>query len=84
MPALPSFRGFTDPLDLVDRTDLPYEERLAILQEWQADLARTDAPDESREALQGAIHSLEMGAEVQNDGPEGAPEDAGYGKGEPD
>ncbi len=84
MPAPPAFRGFRDPLALVDRTDLPYEERLAILQAWQAELARTEASDEAREALQGAIHALEMGAEVQNDGPEAAPEDAGYGAGERD
>ena len=81
MSVTPAFRGFSDPLALVDRIDLPYEERLAILQEWQADLARASAPDEAREALQGAIHALEMGAEVQNDGPEDAPDESGYGKG---
>jgi hypothetical protein len=75
-----SFQGYSDPLELVDRTDIAYEERLAILQEWQAELARVDAPEEERQALQGAIHALEMGAEVQNDEPEGAPRAHGYGK----
>lgn len=73
---LPSFQGFSDPLDLVDRTDMPYEKRLAILQDWQAEVS--DADDQHKAALLGAIQALEMGAAVQNDEPEGAPEDHGY------
>ena len=77
-----SFKGYENPLDLVDRTELPYEERLALLQEWQAEAARSGQPDERREAIHAAIQALEMGSEVQTDAPEEAPVHYGYGKGE--
>jgi len=76
---LPSFRGYSDPLQLVDRIDTPYEERLATLQAWQEELARDDAPQEQRDLVLGAIHALEMGAEHQGDEPAEAPDDHGYG-----
>jgi hypothetical protein len=78
-PALAPFRGHDDPLALVDRTDIDYAERLALLQDWKAALARADAPEEQREALLGAIHALEMGAAVQNDEPAEALAAHGYG-----
>lgn len=73
------FRGYSDPLDLVDRTEIDYAERLAILQDWQAELAALDAPDEHRKALSGAIQALETGAAVQNDGAAEVPQGHGYG-----
>jgi hypothetical protein len=73
------FRGFAGPLEIVDRTDLDYADRLAMLQEWKAELAQTGAPQEAQDELQGAIQALEMGAAVQDDAPEEAPEDHGYG-----
>lgn len=78
-PALAPYRGHDDPLALVDRTDIDYAERLAILQDWQVALADVDAPESHRAALQGAIHALEMGAAVQDDGPDEAPDAHGYG-----
>lgn len=68
------FKNFADPLELVDQTDISYERRLALLQEWQEELARKDAPLEHREAVTGAIQALEMGAAVQNDEPDAGPE----------
>lgn len=76
------FEGFLDPMEVVDRTDLDYEKRLRLLQDWQADLERKNAPEEQREALRGAVLALEMGSEVQGDEPEGLPPGAGYGGGE--
>jgi hypothetical protein len=73
------FRGFRDPLEIVDRTDLAYEERLATLQDWKAALAEAGAPEEQERAVLGAIQALEMGAAVQHDEPEEAPADHGYG-----
>jgi hypothetical protein len=76
---LQAFKGYKDPLEIVDRTEMPYEERLALLQAWQADLAKTDAPEEHANALTGAIQALETGAVVQDDAPEQEPDGVGYG-----
>jgi len=76
---MPVYNGYADPLEVVDRIDLPYEERLATLQQWQADLARRDASQTHRATLAGAIQALETGAEIQGDEPAGAPEAGGYG-----
>lgn len=65
--AVRGFRGYDHPLDLVDRTDIDYTERLALLQAWKAELAREAAPEAEQDALQGAIDALEMGAAVQRD-----------------
>lgn len=73
------FRGFRDPLEIVDRTDIDYSERLELLQAWKAELAREDAPEEERERIAGAIHALEIGAAVQDDEPAEAPKAHGYG-----
>ena len=73
------FKGYDDPLDLVDRTEIDYEERLALLQAWQSELAAAGAPDEHRDALMGAIQALEAGAALQGDEPEGVPDGHGYG-----
>lgn len=67
--------GFTDPLDLVDRIDLPYERRLEMLQEWRARLTGSDAPRAEVEAIDGAIQALEMGARVQGDESDEVPDD---------
>lgn len=75
------FRGYDNPLDLVDRTDVDYAERLKLLQEWQAELARTGAPEEKQEEIRGAIQALEMGAAVQGDDAEEIPEGAGHREG---
>ncbi|MBP7002832.1 hypothetical protein [Amaricoccus sp.] len=73
------FRSFRDPLEIVDRTDIDYAERLEILQAWKAELGRGDAPEAEHERIAGAIHALEMGAAVQNDEPAEAPKAHGYG-----
>jgi hypothetical protein len=75
------FRSYGAPLDLVDRTDIDYPERLKLLQEWQAELARTGAPEEKQEEIRGAIQALEMGAAVQGDDAEEIPEGAGHREG---
>lgn len=80
--SVPSYQGYEDPIDLVDRTEIPYEERLKVLQAWQEELARSGASDEQRQHLVGAIQALEMGAEVQNDDPVGEPEGTGYAAGD--
>jgi len=59
--------GYDDPLELVDQTDIPYEERLTTLQEWRARLTGADAPQVEIDAVDGAIQALEMGARVQGD-----------------
>lgn len=79
---LATFAGFDDPMDVVDSTDMTYEARLKILQEWQATLSRSGSGHDRQKILQGAIHALEMGAAVQDDGPEGAPNSTGYGVGD--
>ena len=56
---------FDDPLDLVDRTDIPYETRLDALQRWKAE-CRHDIADH----IQAAIEALETGAALQSDGPD--------------
>ncbi len=56
---------FDDPLDLVDRTDIPYETRLDALQRWKAE-SRQDVACR----IQAAIEALETGAAVQSDGPD--------------
>lgn len=71
--------GFSDPLEIVDRTDLSYEKRLGMLQDWQAALAREDAPQEKRDELAGAIQALEMGAVTQGDESDAIPEGSGAG-----
>ncbi len=76
-----AFRGFSHPMEVVDRTEMPYERRLAVLQDWQATLASTSATDECGKTILGAIHALEMGAEVQDDKPAGSPDGSGYGAG---
>lgn len=73
------FRGFTDPLEIVDRTDLDYEDRLAMLQQWRAELERSGASEEELAELTGAIQALEMGAAVQGDESDEIPEGRGYG-----
>lgn len=73
------FKGYDDPLDLVDRTEIDYEERLALLQEWQSALAAADAPDEHRDALMGAIQALEAGVAYQGDQSDEVPDGHGYG-----
>lgn len=78
---LRGFRGYDDPLDLVDRTDIDYPERLSLLQAWKAELARRGAPQEDHDALQGAIDALEMGAAVQGDDAEEIPEGAAHREG---
>ena len=65
---------FTDPLDLVDRTDLPYEQRLEMLQEWRARLTGADAARAEIDAIDGAIQALEMGARVQGDDSDEVPD----------
>jgi hypothetical protein len=80
---LRAFKGFADPMQLVDRTDLPYEKRLAVLQEWKALLASESADEDQVDLVDGAIHSLEMGSEIQDDAPHGAPALSGYGKPSP-
>lgn len=80
--SVPSFQGYDDPIDLVDHTEIPYERRLEILQAWQEELAKSGASDEQRQALLGAIHALEMGAETQDDVPEEQPDDVGYAGGD--
>ena len=67
-------QDFTDPLDLVDRTDLPYEQRLEMLQEWRARLTGADAAKEEIDAIDGAIQALEMGARVQGDDSDEVPD----------
>lgn len=76
---LPPFRGYTDPIDLVDRTEIDYSERLVLLQAWQAEVAAAGGSDEQREALTGAIQALETGAALQGDGDEEVPVSHGYG-----
>lgn len=66
--------GFLDPLEVVDRTDLTYEARLRILQDWRARLTRGDADREEVTAIDGAIQALEMGARVQGDDSDEVPE----------
>lgn len=66
--------GFVDPLEVVDRTDLDYERRLTILQEWRARLTGEDAPAEEVAAIDGAIQALEVGARVQGDDSDEVPE----------
>ena len=75
------FRGHADPLALVDRTDIDYSERLSLLQDWKAELARNDAPQAEQDALQGAIDALEMGAAVQRDDAREIPEGAAHREG---
>ena len=50
-----AFRGFSHPMEVVDRTEMPYERRLAVLQDWQATLASTSATDERGKTILGAI-----------------------------
>jgi len=76
-----SYRGYENPLDLVDRTELPYDDRLALLQEWKAEAAKAGQSQERQDEILAAIHALEMGAEVQNDVPDETPDQHGYGKG---
>lgn len=76
-----SFKGFDDPLALVDRTDLPYEQRLALLQDWRAQVARDDQGSAFLDPILAAIHALEMGAEMQDDASAETPNYFGYGKG---
>lgn len=78
---LRGFRGYADPLDIVDRTDVDYPERLALLQEWKAELARAGASEVEHEALQGAIDALEMGAAVQRDDADEIPAGAAHREG---
>ncbi|TPE52534.1 hypothetical protein [Amaricoccus solimangrovi] len=68
-------RGFTDPLEVVDHTDMPYEERLGILQEWRARLVSESAPSPDIEEIDGAIQALETGARLQGDQSDEVPED---------
>lgn len=75
------FRSYGAPLDLVDRTDIDYPERLRLLQEWQAELARTDAPEAEQDEIRGAIQALEMGAAVQRDDADEIPEGAAHREG---
>ncbi len=53
--------------------------KIGILQEWQAELAQADAPDEHRKALSGAIQALETGAALQSDEAQEVPDGHGYG-----
>lgn len=75
------FRGYSDPLDLVDRTDIDYVERLSLLQEWQAELAGSEASEEEQAAVQGAIDALETGAAIQRDDAEDIPDGAAHREG---
>jgi hypothetical protein len=77
----PDFRSYGSPLELVDRTDIDYPERLKLLQAWQADLARKDAPEEEQEEIRGAIQALEMGAALQGDDADEIPEGAAHREG---
>lgn len=74
-------RSHGAPLDLVDRTDIDYAERLRLLQEWQAELARTGASEAEREEIRGAIQALEMGAAVQGDDADEVPQGAAHREG---
>lgn len=79
-PRFDPFKGFDTPMQVVDRTDLAYEKRLDLLQDWKASLASAGAEEDQQEAVHGAIHALEMGAEIQDDAPTSAPASSGYGK----
>ncbi len=69
------FRDFRTPLEITDRTDLTYELRLELLQNWSEHLAQSNAEEEEIEEVTAAIHALEMGAVVQGDTPEEVPVD---------
>lgn len=66
---------FRDPLEVVDRTDMAYEERLRILQDWRKRLAEEDADQPRIDEVDGAIQALEMGARLQGDQSEEIPDD---------
>ncbi len=72
------FKGYSDPLEIVDRTEMDYEERLALLQDWRAELAAQGAGAKALDAVDGAIQALEKGAEVQGDGPSEGSSETGF------
>lgn len=74
-------RDFHDPLEVVDRTDMAYEERLGILQDWRQRLTESKAARTEIEEVDGAIQALEMGARLQGDQSEEVPEDYGNRRG---
>jgi hypothetical protein len=63
---------FDDPQDVADASDATYGDRLTVLQRWRS-LAGAD--DHS---VSSAIKSLEAGAVMGTDVPEGTPPDWGY------
>jgi hypothetical protein len=67
--------AFSDPQEIADAVEAPYEARHEALTLWLRD-ARSDA--EAR-AVDAAIKALQKGAAVSDDGPEAAPDDWGYG-----
>ncbi len=68
-----------DALRIVDRTDLPYETRLEMLQERRANLANSGAEAETVAQIDAAIQALEMGAVTQGDESEVIPAGSGHG-----
>jgi hypothetical protein len=63
---------FGDPQYVADASGAPYSDRLTVLQRWRS-LA---GPDD--QAVTSAIRSLEAGAVMGTDVPEGTPPDWGY------
>lgn len=61
------FQGYSDPMEVVDRTDIDYSRRLAVLQDWLADIGKAGMRDAERAAVEAAIRALETGAVVQSD-----------------
>ncbi|WP_299134160.1 hypothetical protein [uncultured Amaricoccus sp.] len=68
-----------DALRIVDRTDVPYETRLELLQERRASLVNSGAEATEVAEIDAAIQALEMGAVTQGDESEEIPEGAGHG-----
>ena len=70
---------FSDPVAIVEITDLPYEVRLKLLQRWAALVKDDPSQHLTRERIIGATMALQSGAKLKVDRPEGSPLEHGYG-----
>ena len=55
------YEGYAEPLEIVDRTDLSYEERLSLLQGWKAVIPSDTRNEWRRTEVANAIQALEIG-----------------------
>ncbi|NJO37867.1 MAG: hypothetical protein HC871_09950 [Rhizobiales bacterium] len=71
-------QGFEQPDDVLERSDLTYEQKLDILQRWHADLQKASGERAGLRRVEQAIERLQVEVTFDPDKPESAPSGKGY------